>query len=76
MIQIYLSMLDTEAERKTMEQIYEQYYSRYMYIAMKRLNNHVLAEDAIHAAFVDTLQRKTGTTYRSGHGVRAVLGRH
>ncbi|GHU93048.1 DNA-directed RNA polymerase sigma-70 factor [Clostridia bacterium] len=42
----------------TMEEVYEKYYSRYMYITMKRLNNHTLAEDAVHMAFLDMIEHK------------------
>ncbi|GHV33029.1 DNA-directed RNA polymerase sigma-70 factor [Clostridia bacterium] len=58
MLHFYLSMLETEEERKTMEYIYEQYYSRYMYVAMKRLNNRDLAEEAVHMAFIDMIEEK------------------
>ncbi|GHV06021.1 hypothetical protein FACS1894217_03890 [Clostridia bacterium] len=58
MLQFYLSALDTEAERQKMSDIYERYRSRYIYIAMKALNDHARAEDAVHAAFVDMLAQK------------------
>ncbi|GHU95756.1 hypothetical protein FACS1894208_09150 [Clostridia bacterium] len=58
MLQFYLSMLDTEDERRTLTDIYERYYNRYMCVAMKRLNNHALAEDAVHMAFLAIIEQK------------------
>ncbi|GHV08210.1 hypothetical protein FACS1894217_10280 [Clostridia bacterium] len=58
MLQFYLSALDTEAERRTLADIYEQYYNRYMCVAMKRLHNHALAEDAVHMTFLDIIEQK------------------
>jgi len=55
---IYLSMLETEEEKKKMADIYEQYRYYCIFIAKKLLENHEDAEDATHSAFIEIIKRK------------------
>ena len=55
---IYLSMLDTEQERKKMTDIYEEYKYALLHYAMKIMRNQDMAEDAVHNAFISIIQKK------------------
>lgn len=52
MLQIYLSMLDTEEERSEFQRLYELYSTRMYHVARKYVNNTNDAEDAVHEAFL------------------------
>lgn len=58
LLQIYLSMLDTEQEKKQMEQIYEEYKNEFFMYAMKILRNKDLAYDAVHSTFLAIIEQK------------------
>ena len=58
MLYIYISMLDTEQEKKQMEQIYEKYKNEFFIYAMKILRNEDLAYDAVHNAFLAIIEQK------------------
>lgn len=58
MLFIYLSMLDTEEERLKMADIYEQHKFACFRVALKRTNNHAMAEDAVHNAFLSIIKHK------------------
>lgn len=52
MLQFYLSLLNTEEEKNQFEQIYLTYRNLMFYVAKKFLNDDLLAEDAVHNAFI------------------------
>lgn len=58
MLTIYLSMLDTEQERKKMTDIYEEHKYALLHYAMTIIRNQDLAEDAVHNAFISIIQKK------------------
>ena len=58
MLSFYLSMLETEEDRKTMTHIYEKYNKFCIYIANEILKNHDDAEDAAQAAFMEIIKKK------------------
>lgn len=58
MLLIYLSALETDIEKKTMEKIYNEYRFMMMGYAMKILKNQAQAEDAIHNAFIAMINNK------------------
>lgn len=58
LLHIYLSMLDTEQEKKQMEQIYEEYKNEFFMYAMKILRNEALAYDAVHSTFLAIIEQK------------------
>ncbi|MCI8417548.1 MAG: sigma-70 family RNA polymerase sigma factor [Lachnospiraceae bacterium] len=49
---LYLSMLDTQAEKEKFTEIYEQYQHFCWYVANRILSDHHLAEDAVQNAFL------------------------
>jgi RNA polymerase sigma-70 factor (ECF subfamily) len=58
MIAIYLSMLDTEEDKQTFTEIYEQLKLPCYHVALKITNNTAMAEDAVHNAFLAVIRHK------------------
>lgn len=58
MLQIYLSMLETEEEQAKMTQIYNTYRPLMLRYALKILNNPEQAEDAVHDAIIAVIRHK------------------
>lgn len=56
MLQIYLSMIDTEDEQIKFELLYKKYRKLMHWIAKGILNDDSLAEDAVHEAFLRILK--------------------
>ena len=52
MLTFYLSLLDTEEEKSKFAQLYEQYGKLMFRVAVDKLHDHYLAEDAVHNAFI------------------------
>ncbi len=52
MLQIYLSMLETDEERSEFQRLYETYSQQMIRIAISKVNNRNDAEDAVHEAFL------------------------
>jgi len=52
LLAFYLSLLDTEEEKSKLEKLYIEYKSLMKFTASKILSNEVLAEDAVHDAFI------------------------
>ncbi|SDO01319.1 RNA polymerase sigma factor [Acetanaerobacterium elongatum] len=53
---VYLSMLDTEAEKTKFEQLYLTYRNLMFYTAQTILCNEKMAEDAVHQAFINIIK--------------------
>lgn len=49
---IYLQMIETPEDRSKFEQIYDRYLGFMYHVAIKMLENHEDAEDAVYQAFV------------------------
>ncbi len=49
---VYLSMLETEAERDVFQKLYEENRQKLYFIAWKILRNEADAEDAVHTCFL------------------------
>lgn len=58
LLTIYLSMFDTEQERKKMTDIYEEHKYALLNYAMKIIKDQDMAEDAVHNAFISIIQKK------------------
>lgn len=58
MLTIYLSMLETEQERKKMTDLYNDHNYTLLHYAMKILGNQAMAEDAVHNTFLSIIQKK------------------
>ena len=52
MLMMYLSMVDTQEEKYKIEELYFRYKNLMFACANEILNNELLAEDAVHDAFV------------------------
>ena len=63
MLQIYLTLIDTDAEKQKFIIFYEQYRKLMFYIAKEILKDNHLAEDAVQEAFLRIAKNfhKTGT---------------
>lgn len=63
MLQIYLTLIDTDAEKQKFIIFYEQYRKLMFYIAKEILKDDHLAEDAVQEAFLRIAKNfhKTGT---------------
>ncbi|NLY48223.1 MAG: RNA polymerase sigma factor [Clostridiales bacterium] len=58
MLVLYISMLDSEQDKKKMEEIYNEHkHALYMY-ALKLTGNQALAEDAVHSTFIAIIEQK------------------
>lgn len=58
MLTVYLSMLETEQERKKMEDLYEEHKYALFHYAIKITRNQSMAEDAVHNAFISIIKGK------------------
>lgn len=58
LLTIYLSMLETEQERKKMTDLYEEHKYPLLMYAKKITGSQEMAEDAIHNAFISIIQKK------------------
>jgi DNA-directed RNA polymerase specialized sigma subunit, sigma24 homolog len=73
MLALYLSILDTDAERDKMTSIYEHNHLFCISIAMKVTGNMAMAEDAVHNAFLEIIKRKEKYFALDGSVLRASL---
>ena len=58
MLGFYISMLETEHEKKRMADVYYAYQLRWLFIARKITKDDDLAEDAVHNAILNLLSKK------------------
>lgn len=59
MLSLYITMLETEQERKKMADIYEEHKHALLMYAMKVTGyNQAMAEDAVHNAFISIIKDK------------------
>ena len=58
MLGFYLSMLETEQERKRMSEVYEAYQTTCLFAAKSVLDDDWLAEDAVHNAWLNVAKKK------------------
>ena len=58
MLTFYLSIIDNEEDKRTFAEIYEQLKLICHHVALKITNNHALAEDAVHNAFLAVVKHK------------------
>ena len=58
LLTIYLSMLDTEQERKKMTDLYEEHKYALLHYAMTIIRNQDMAEDAVHNTFISIIEKK------------------
>ena len=52
MLAVYLSLIESEREKRVFSRLYEEYYGYMFVIAKSILNDHTSIEDAVHDAFV------------------------
>jgi RNA polymerase sigma-70 factor (ECF subfamily) len=55
MLTYYLSLIDDEPSRTLFEQLYQLYVHTMFHVAHGILQDHMLAEDAVHDAFLRIL---------------------
>jgi len=58
MFLIYVSMLETEAERQSFAKFYERVKAKCLHVAITITNDKALAEDAVHEAFIKYIAKK------------------
>jgi RNA polymerase sigma-70 factor (ECF subfamily) len=58
MLLFYLNMLDTEEEKLSFTDLYEQTRLMCFYVAMKITHNEAIAEDAVQNAFLSVIKHK------------------
>lgn len=56
MLYVYLNMLETEEERSKFTKLYHKYAKLMKYVAMQKLGDEQLAEDAVHNAFLNIIR--------------------
>lgn len=56
MLPVYFSMLEDEDDRELFGLFYQQFYNRMMAVAMRILSSKSQAEDAVHDAFIKSIQ--------------------
>lgn len=58
LLTIYLSMLETDQERKKMTVLYEEYKYVLLHCSMKIVRNQEMAEDAVHNTFLSIIEKR------------------
>ena len=58
MLMIYLSVLDTDQERKKMTDLYEEHKYVLLRYAIKITGSQSMAEDAVHNTFISIIEKK------------------
>ena len=74
LLTVYLSMLDTEQERKKMTDLYEEHKYTLLHYAMKIIRNQEMAEDAVHNAFISIIKKKEKFFYLDCRDFRRSVG--
>lgn len=73
MLAFYISMLETEQEKKRMSDIYEEHKHALLRCALKVAgHNQTMAEDAVHNAFVSIIKEKEKYLYMDSKNFRFV----
>lgn len=73
MLAIYISMLETEQEKKKMEDVYEEHKHVLLLYALKVTGyNQTMAEDAVHNAFISIIKEKEKYLYLDSKNFRYV----
>lgn len=73
MLSLYLSMIDDETSRTVFEQIYLLYRHTMIYEANQILNDQMLAEDAVHDAFLRMMNQLENISDPECHKTRAFV---
>ena len=60
MLTFYLSVIESEYEKTTFTEIYEESALAGYHIALKITKNHTMAEDAVHNGFLSVIKHKDG----------------
>lgn len=58
MLMFYLSMLESEADKQTFSELYEEFRYPCLHVALRITKNQAMAEDAVHNAFVALIENK------------------
>ena len=58
MLAIYLAMLETDAEKTRLAEIYENHKQECLYVAMSITQNRAMAEEAIHDVFLKIIEKR------------------
>ena len=58
MLAFYLSIMDNDEERSIFAELYEKFYHEGLFYAYNLLNDKILAEDAVHEAFLDVIRNR------------------
>ena len=56
-IVFYLSMLETEQEMQSFTAAYQKYRHQALYVALEQTGNQAMAEDALHNAFMEIIEK-------------------
>lgn len=73
LLAIYISMLETEQERKKMTEIYEEHKHALLFYALKVTGyKQQMAEDAVHNAFLSIIKDKEKYFHMDSRDFRAV----
>ncbi len=73
MLAFYLTLVDSEEDRKKVEQLYYQYRNLMFYVARDVLRDDRLAEDAVHQAFVRIIKHLDGVEEIVSHKTRCFV---
>lgn len=73
MLSLYLSMIDDEASRTLFEQLYLLYRHTMIYEANQILHDQMLAEDAVHDAFLRMIKHLENISDPECHKTRAFV---
>lgn len=73
MLQIYLSLVDTEDERNLVTKLYTKYEQKMYRVAMSILHNNHSAEDAVHEAFLRIIKNIHKLTFENDIKTEALV---
>jgi len=58
LLAIYLAMLETDAERNRLIEVYENHRQECLYVAIRITQNRELAEEAVHQVFLKIIEKR------------------
>ncbi len=73
MLLFYLSLIEHEEDKSKFERLYNNYRKLMKYVAIEKLKDEYLAEDAVHEAFIKLTRYINGVDESDSHKTKAFL---
>lgn len=73
MLLFYLSLIESEEDKSKFERLYNNYRNLMKYVAVEKLKDEYLAEDAVHEAFIKLTRYIKGVDENDRHKTKAFV---